>query len=465
MVGLFLPYSPLHHLLLDDVRRPLVMTSGNVSDEPMAYRDDDALRRLSEIADLFLLHDRDIRTRCDDSVVAVIAGHGTVLRRARGYVPRPIGVRRAFSRPVLACGALLKNTFCIGSGADAWFGPHIGDLEDASTFDDYRRAIAQMEQFLNVRPEVIAHDLHPDYLSTEYARRRPEAAKVAVQHHHAHVVSAMVEHRIDGPAIGLAYDGTGFGTDDTMWGGEVLVADAASFQRAATFRALPLPGGDRAIREPWRLALALVLDAFDGDVPAALRARFTSVPAQEFEAVRTLLKSSLPIPRARGVGRYFDAFGALFLGRTASGFEGQVALEWNQAADPDVRQAYAYGAVPGAACLEIDLRPTVRAAVADLERGIGIGVIAAAFHNTIAEATADLVHRTVAAFGPLPIVASGGCFQNALLADRLQAALGPEQRVLFHREVPPGDGGLALGQAVIADAVLRCQGTGSSSCA
>jgi hydrogenase maturation protein HypF len=457
MIGVFLPYSPLHHLLLHDARRPLVMTSGNVSDEPMVCDNADAIRRLGGIADLFVLHDRDIHTRCDDSVTTVIAGKGTVLRRARGYVPRAVGIARGFQRPVLACGALLKNTFCIGAGSNAWLGPHIGDLENVETLDAYTRGIELMEQFLGVRAQVIAHDLHPDYLSTAYARKRAGATTIGVQHHHAHVVSAMTEHGIQGSAIGIAYDGTGFGTDGTMWGGEVLVATPARFQRAATFRALPLAGGDQAIREPWRIGLALVLDAFDGDVPAELRTVFGAVAVQELTAVRALLKSSLPTPRARGVGRYFDAFGALFLGRMLASFESQVALEWNQVADPRVTRAYRYGVVTADEYCEIDLRPTVRDAVADRVKGESAATIAAAFHNTIAQATADVVRRAIARFGALPVVASGGCFQNARLAESVQAALAPEHPVLFQREVPPGDGGIALGQAVIADALTRTQ--------
>jgi hydrogenase maturation protein HypF len=455
MIGVFLPYSPLHHLLLHDARRPLVMTSGNVSDEPMVCGNAEAIKRLGGIADLFVLHDRDIHTRCDDSVVAVIAGGATVLRRGRGYVPRAIPVARGFQRPVLSCGALLKNTFCIGAGTSAWLGPHIGDLENVETLDAYARGIELMEQFLGVRPQVIAHDLHPDYLSTAYARKRAGAVTIAVQHHHAHIVSVMAEHGIQGSTIGIAYDGTGLGTDGTMWGGEVLVATPARFQRVATFRALPLAGGDRAIREPWRIALAMVMDAYDGEMPADLQAEFCAVPARDRNDVRALLKSSVRLPRARGVGRYFDAFGALFLNRMTSSFEGQIALEWNQASDPRVARVYRHGVTAGDQCDEIDLRPAVRDAVADRVKGESTAVIAAAFHNTLAQATADAVRRAIARYGPLPIVASGGCFQNAQLAGSVQAALAPEHPVLFQREVPPGDGGIALGQAVIADAIAR----------
>ena len=459
MIGLFLPYTPLHHLLLAAAGGPLVMTSGNRSDEPIAFTNDEATARLTDIADVFLMHDREIVTRCDDSVATVIAGRGVVLRRSRGYVPRAVTLRRPVERPVLACGALLKNTFCFAAGDSAWLGPHIGDLDNLETYDSYLEGVARLEHFLQIRPEVIAHDLHPDYLSTIYAQQRPEAVHVAVQHHHAHVVSAMVEHGLPGPVIGIAYDGTGYGSDGTSWGGEILVADAATFVRAATFRPLALVGGDRAIREPWRLALALVIDAFGPELPAAARALFDGVPAEDIRLLRDVIVKRMPVPRGHGVGRYFDAFGALFLQRRTASFEGQVAVEWNQAADPAVVDAYPFDIIDMGAPLQLDLRPAVWAAVADFVRRAPVSAIAARFHNTIAEATAALVRRVLRSAGPLPIVASGGCFQNARLAEGVRAALAPDHDVRLHAIVPPGDGGIALGQAVIADAVARARGS------
>ncbi len=455
MLGILLPYSPLHYLLLADANRPLVMTSANLSDEPICYRDEDALQRLADIADLFLLHDRAIETRCDDSVVTMIAGRGTVIRRSRGYVPRPVPLRAALARPVLGCGALLKNTFCLAQSDRAYFGPHIGDLENVETFESYTSAITRMERFLDIAPTIVAHDLHPDYMSTLYARGRSGTATVAVQHHHAHVVSAMAEHGLEGPVIGIAYDGTGFGTDGTMWGGEILVATAASFERAASFRPIPLVGGDAAIREPWRIALALVMDAFDGEIPDALHAMCAGVPEAAFTNVVRLLRAPAAAPKARGVGRYFDAFAALFLGRVRSAFEGQLALEWNQAADPSVRRTYRFTVTADEPCAEIDMRETVRDALVDLARGAAIPTIAAAFHNTIAAATAAAVRVTAARHGRLPVVASGGCFQNARLAESVRAALAPDFRVHLHEQVPPGDGGIALGQVVAADAIVE----------
>ncbi len=460
MVGLLLPYTPLHHLLLAAVNGPLVMTSGNRSDEPIAFRNDDAVQRLGGIADVFLMHDREIETRCDDSVGTVIGGRGVVLRRSRGYVPRAVTLRRPVARPILACGAQLKNTFCFASGDHAWLGPHIGDLDNIETYDSYREGITRLERFLQIRPEVIAHDMHPDYLSTIYAQERREVIRAPVQHHHAHVVSAMAEHGLWGPVIGIAYDGAGYGLDGTSWGGEILVADAGAFVRPATFRALPLVGGDRAIREPWRIALALVVDAFGDDLPPAARSLFSGVPDNDVCLVRDVLRTRMPVPLARGVGRYFDAFGALFLRRQTASFEGQVALEWNQIADPTVDDAYPFDIVETASLWELDLRPAVWAAVADMVRGATVPAIAARFHNTIAQATAALVRRVVSSFGRLPVVASGGCFQNARLAESVRAALAPEHDVRLHAVVPPGDGGIALGQAVIADAMVNDKDSG-----
>jgi hydrogenase maturation protein HypF len=453
-IGVMLAYSPLHHLLLAGAGRPLVMTSGNLSDEPIAFDNDEAIDRLRNVADLFVVHDRPIAARCDDSVVAVIAHSPTVIRRSRGFVPRPIRLGRPFARPVLACGALLKNAICMAAGDTAYLGPHIGDLENVETFDAFMDAIERFRRFLQITPDVIAHDMHPDYLSTRYALGRPEAIKVAVQHHHAHLASALAEHHLTGPVIGVAYDGTGYGLDGTSWGGEVMIVTAAGFERAGTFRPIALAGGDRAVREPWRAALALAMDAFDGEVSDGFRQLMRSVASREIDAVAALIAGGIQIAPARGIGRYFDAFGALFLDRPRAAFEGQVALEWNQVADGQAARAYPYGLGTAAALSEVDLRPAFRAALHDRLHGAPVPAISAAFHQTIAHATAALVREAAARVGRLPVVASGGCFQNARLAEAVRGAL-PGFDVRLHREVPPGDGGIALGQAVVADAVSR----------
>ena len=455
LVGLMLPYSPFHHLLLAETDRPLVMTSGNLSDEPIVTRNADALAKLGSVADLFVLHDREIENRCDDSVARVIAGRPVVLRRSRGWVPRPVPLARVFARPVLACGAHLKNTFCLAAGESAWLGPHIGDLETLESYEAFEEAVARMERFLGIRPEVIAHDLHPGYLSTRYALGRPEAVKIGVQHHHAHVASALAEHGLDGPVLGIAWDGTGFGTDGTAWGGEVLLADAGRFERVATFRPLPLAGSDKAIRDVWRISLALLDDAFEGEPPLAALPLFQGIDEPAVGVVRRMIASGIHSPLARGVGRYFDALGAFVLGHARSRYEGQVATELNLVADPGETRVYPFALDLDVAPWEIDLRPLVRAAVADLLAGVPAGSIAARFHNTLAAASDDVVRAAAAAHGRTPVVLTGGCFQNALLAERVLARLAPDFAVHLHGNVPPGDGGIALGQALVADALVR----------
>jgi len=454
-IGVMLPYTPLHHVLLRDAGRPLVMTSGNVSEEPIACDDHDARRRLASIADAFLGHDRAIASRTDDSVAMVTAGRPVVLRRSRGFVPRPVRVERPLQRPVLACGADLKNTFCIAKTDGAYLGPHIGDLENLETYGSYVDAIARMERFLGVRPEIVAHDLHPDYLSTRYAKAREGVTHVGVQHHHAHVASAMAEHGLTGPVLGVAFDGTGYGTDGTSWGGEVLVADYAGFERIARLRPVRLPGGDRAIREVWRVALALLDDAFDGDAPISRLAVFDAFSPRVVETVRRMIAGPVNSPLASGLGRVFDAMGAIGLGRTRASYEGQVAMAWDQVADPSERRPYPFGVDTATTPWSIDLRATVRAATGDLVSGRAPGTVSARFHESVIAATVEAVRLAARARGVLPVVLTGGCFQNVRLAEGILRGLSPTFTVHLHQRVPPGDGGVALGQALVADALTR----------
>jgi len=457
LVGLLLAYTPLHHLLLADAARPLVMTSGNLAEEPIVCGNDEAVARLAGIADGFLVHNRPIESRCDDSVARIVAGGPLLLRRSRGWVPRAIPVETPFPQPVLACGGHLKNTFCIGLESSAYLGPHIGDLENLETLAAFEEAVARMERFLRVEPELVAHDLHPQYVSTVYARESRRGRKVAVQHHHAHVASAMAEHGLAGPVLGVAYDGTGYGTDGTAWGGELLLCRFESFERLATLRAIPLAGGDAAIREPWRIALALLEDAFPEGPPLDRLPLFANVEEHALGAVRRMLRNGFPLPRARGVGRYFDGFGSLFLSRPFSRHEGQVAFAWNVAADPEEGGVYPYAVDRSVSPPELDLRPAVRAAVHDSLSGASPGTISRRFHETLARGTAALVREAARRTGDLQVVLTGGCFQNPLLTERVLSGL-EGLRVLLHRRVPPGDGGLALGQAAVAAASAKESG-------
>jgi hydrogenase maturation protein HypF len=463
LLGLMLAYTPLHHLLLADAGKPLVMTSGNLSEEPIAYRNAEALHRLGGVADLFLLHDREIETRCDDSVARALGQAPVVLRRSRGYVPRPLQLSESVARPVLACGAHLKNTFCIAVDDRAYLGPHIGDLENLAADEAMRGAIARMERFLGVSPEVIAHDLHPGYQSTAYALERPEEPKVAVQHHHAHVASAIAEHGLTGPVLGLAFDGTGDGGDGTAWGGEFLLADLHGFERLATMRPLPLAGADAAIRRPWRLALALLDDAFDGRPPLEALGLFAQVPPAHIHTVRRMIAAGLQSPLAHGIGRYFDAFGALGLEVPRALYEGDVAMQWNLAADPDETGSYPFTIDYQVKPYQIDLRPLTRAAVQDLMTGESVAKVSARFHNSLIAASVVLIHEIASETGRFPVILTGGSFQNDLLLEGLCERLGGEFDVVVHADVPPGDGGIALGQAVIADA--HCKRTkGETPC-
>ncbi len=449
LVGLFLPYTPLHHLLLREAGIPLVMTSGNTSDEPMAITNDDALLRLRDIADVFLMHNREIETRADDSVARVIANAPVIMRRARGYVPRGIELKTTFDEPILAAGAHLKNAICIGVNRNAFLGPHVGDLDTLETIRSFEQSIEQLKTFVGVEPRIVAHDLHPSYESTRWAHRSG-LETFAIQHHHAHVVSAMVEHGLDGNVLGIAYDGTGYGTDGTAWGGEFLLASFDAFTRAATFRAIPLAGGDQAIRQVWRIALAVLDEAFDGEPPLEALRLFDVIDGNSIHSVRQMIATNLNAPLARGVGRWFDALGAIGLAMQESRYEGEVATRWNAVADTNERGRYEIVLRDGSATWEIDPRPMIKAATLDLLRGVSASIVSAKFHNTIAAITIE-VARAINKDN-LPIVLSGGCFQNALLTERILDAL---PHALMNRNIPPGDGGIALGQAVIANALAH----------
>lgn len=446
-LGLFLPYTPLHHLLLGAVGRPLVMTSGNRSDEPIAIENAEAVRRLRGVADRFLVHDRAIAARCDDSVVRAIDGAPTILRRARGFVPRPIRLDPPVAVPILGCGAQLKSTFCLAVGDQAVLGPHLGDLDRLETLAAFEEGVERLERFLGVRAEIVAHDLHPDYLSTRWAERRG-GARFGVQHHHAHAAAALAEHGLP-RALALCWDGTGFGTDGAAWGGELLLAARGGFERLATFRPVPLVGGERAIREPWRIALALLDDAW----PGAPVERLLGVEAAAIERVRAAAAAGIHAPAAHGVGRYFDAAAVLVLGRPRARFEADLAMALEAAVDPLERGDLPFAVRTELPVWEIDLRPAVRALAEQVLAGVPRRSLAARWHRTLVAAGAAVLHLASARHGRLPIVATGGCFQNARLAEGLRRAMG--RRLLLHREVPPGDGGIALGQVAVAAALAR----------
>ena len=442
-LGVMLPYSPLHHLLLRGAGEPLVMTSGNVSDEPIAYRDDDAIERLGAIADLVLQHDRPIHTRTDDSVLRVARGRPLPLRRSRGAVPSALALPVAAERDVLACGAELKSTFCVARGRRAWVGHHIGDLKNAETLASFEEGVAHFERLFAVAPAVVAHDLHPDYLSTTYALAREDVEHVAVQHHHAHLAACLAEHGETGPAVGAIFDGAGLGTDGTVWGGEILAGDLRGFERCGHLWPVPLPGGDAAAREPWRMACAWRMAA--GGDPRPLR----GVDPDRWHAIARLAETGVAAPPTTSVGRLFDAVAALCGLRLEVSYEGQAAMELEAACDASERGAYPLAAVSGV----LDARETILAVERDVARGLATGVIAARFHHALADATADDCARLAADRGLDAVVLSGGAFQNRRLLERTAERLARAGlRVLVPERLPPNDGGISFGQAAVAAA-------------
>jgi hydrogenase maturation protein HypF len=489
-LGVMLPYTPLHHLLLREIRRPIVCTSGNLSEEPMAITTEDALRRLGPITDVFLVHDRPIVRPVDDSVGRITSEGLQLLRRARGYAPRAIGLGRS-GPTVLAVGGHLKNTVALSLGAQVVLSAHIGDLDNLASAEVHDRAIADLVDFFHVVPDVVACDLHPDYASTRSAERLAASWRVPlvrVQHHHAHVAACMAEHRLEGPVLGLSWDGTGYGTDGTIWGGEALECagwdtekgtgpicrngpKGAShkldlspfpFRRVAHLRTFSLAGGDRAVREPRRSALALLFEIMGPAAAEIARPWFapgatalTPDPSPgtgegKLNLLVQLLARPRLCPRTSSLGRLFDGVAALCGLPGVISFEGQAAMALEFAADQDCDEAYPFpltGEEPAVA----DWEPLVRAILADRSAGVPPGRVSARFHNALAELAVSIARRWQPSAGSAAVVLSGGCFQNAPLARRVQARLTEAGFAVYtHGQVPPNDGGIALGQAAIA---------------
>lgn len=478
-IGVMLPYTPLHLLLLeraDNFPDALVMTSGNVSDEPIATDNDDARERLATLADAFLMHNRDIHTRCDDSVMRVWNGtqisqmntdkeqeksvqsaksvsHLYPMRRSRGYAPFPVKLGWAMP-PTLAVGGELKNTFCLANGRYAFLSPHIGDLQNYETLQSFEMGVAHFEQLFRVKPSLIAYDAHPNYLASRYAIARAEKegiTAVSIQHHHAHIAACMAEHGLDEaePVIGVAFDGTGYGDDGRIWGGEFLLADYGGYKRPFHLNYFPMAGGDTAVREPWRLALACLHQAgiaWDDDLPPVQHAHRAAT--HDLAAiVRHQLENNVNAPQTSSMGRLFDAVSALIGVRQTVNYEAQAAIELEMLIDEGEMGSYPLAIGDTA----IDPAPLFAAIVADLWRGVPVRVMAARFHNGIARLVRDVCVQINAAFSIKTVALSGGVWQNMALFSRTVPLLQEAGfSVLWHEKVPANDGGLALGQAVIA---------------
>lgn len=454
ILGVMLPYTPLHHLLARALGAPCVLTSGNPSGEPIAYDDGDARERLAPVADFFLVHDRPILAPCEDSVVRVRRGRELPLRRARGWAPGPVPMPFAVERPVLAYGAELKSTFCLAAGRHAFLSPHLGDLESFATLRAFTAGIAHFEQLFDAAPAVVAHDLHPEYLSTKLALEREGVRTEGVQHHHAHAVACLAEHGETGPALAVCFDGLGYGDDGALWGGEFLVADAVGFARRGRFRPVAMPGGAAAMREPWRMAAAYLDAAGIPEADPALAGR----NRDRWGAILQLARSGVGSPASSSVGRLFDAAAALLGVRDVASYEGQAAAELEQLADPAERGAHPARVEPAGELLEVAGEDLVCALLDDLRRGVPRPVAAARFHGGIAQAIAAVCRRLRDETGLATVALGGGVFQNALLLERAEQALARAGfRVLVHERVPPNDGGLAYGQAVVAAARDRAR--------
>ena len=469
-LGIMLPYTPLHHILLRDTRLPLVMTSGNISEEPIANDNDEALRRLKGIADYFLIHNRDIYSRYDDSVAMVERGTNQLVRRARSYAPYPITLPFK-TKQVLGCGAEMKNTFCLTRDNYAFLSQHIGDMENVETLEHFGNTICLYKRLFRIEPEVVAYDLHPDYLATMYAQELSESGMkvIPVQHHHAHIASCMADNGLQSPVIGVAFDGTGMGADGHIWGGEFMIADYKSFSRLGHLEYLPLPGGDAAIKRPYRTAIGYILSLLGENALGGL-AFMEQVNEVEAEIIKHQIERGLNSPLTSSMGRLFDAVSALIDIRGRIDYEGQAAVELEMAAytchceerDSSLtpgtsskisadNESYPYNITKDNGMKIIKLREPLQAIVEDLKQGSSKARISIRFHNTIARMTSQVCRLIASETGIYQVALSGGVFQNRLLLNKTASLLEKSGfQVFIHRQVPCNDGGISLGQAVIA---------------
>jgi hydrogenase maturation protein HypF len=456
-LGIFLPYTPLHYLLLAEGGfKALVMTSGNLSEEPIAIDNREAVNRLNGLADYFLVHNRDILLRCDDSVVRVAGGVTRQLRRCRGFVPVPVFLRD--DQPsVLAVGGELKNTICLTKGKHAFLSQHVGDLENVESYSFFHEVVRHLERILEIRPEIVAYDLHPDYFSTKWALQQSGAELVGVQHHHAHIASCMAENHLEGRVIGFALDGTGYGTDGNIWGGELLITGYEGFERAAHFEYVPLPGGEAAIREPWRMAVSYLAQQFGReflklDIPFVRQLNRPKV-----DVLLRMMEQGVNSPLTSSCGRLFDAVAALVGIRQQVNYEAQAAIELEMTiSESEDETGYPLELLPDGDSWTIGTRPLFEALLEDLGRDLPVAAISRRFHNGLVEEFVQLARLLRKKTALNRVCLSGGTFHNIYLSQRLEARLSEAGfDVFIQKEVPSGDGGLSLGQALVAAAKMK----------
>lgn len=453
--GVMLAYTPLHYLLLDNRLLALVMTSGNLSEEPIVIDNEDAFDRLGPVADYFLIHDRDIYLRSDDSIVRKIDNQTRIIRRSRGYVPQPIFLHKEFPQ-ILACGAELKNAICLTKGKNAFLSQHIGDLKNLESFEFLQLTGSHLKRILDIEPSIVAYDLHPDYLSTRYALVQDGVQKIGVQHHHAHIASCMAEHGIDGPVIGLSFDGTGYGADGKIWGGEVLLVEAAHFTRLAHFAYTPMPGADAAIKETWRMAISYLYQAFGEEFWDLNLPLFQKFKKSKIKIIFDMIKKGINCPATSSLGRLFDGISAILGICYRSSYEGQAAISLEMLMnEKNAGNSYHYEWHKSKEVYLISASTIIREIVADYFRGESPNSISYKFHKTLIRLFRELCSKLRQDTGLDRVVLSGGVFQNATLLAGMQKALKDEGFFVFsHCKVPTNDGGIALGQAAVAEGIF-----------
>lgn len=452
--GVMLPYTPLHYLLLDSHFLALVMTSANITEEPIVIDNDEAKERLAGLADYFLFHNRDIRMRCDDSIARVYEKQTLVIRRSRGYAPYPVDLDFTM-KEILACGAELKNTFCLTRDNHAFISHHIGDLQNLIAYNYYLDSIEHYKMLFRIDPQILAYDLHPDYLSTKYAFSQVGKRLIGVQHHHAHIASCMAENSLNEKVIGVAMDGTGYGTDGNIWGCEFLLADYVGFKRYAHLKYLPMPGGDMAVKEPYRMALSYLHNAFDGELDDIDISFINRIDDKKISLIKKMIERNINAPLTSSCGRLFDAVSSLIGIRDIITYEAQSAIELEMVAESDIIDRYDYEITDQKGCLIIDVKKMFCEITSDLKNGLSKGIISAKFHNTVIDFITNICKEIKTTEGINKVVLSGGVFQNQyLLANTIKSLENNRFKAYFHKKIPTNDGGISLGQCLIANAQL-----------